>query len=488
MRSILILLFCVISLWMKAQTDSLQLSLPEVVSMAQGEAPDALLAKTSLTRNYWMFRSFKSQYKPQITFGAQLPNLNRSIAPITLPDGRDAYINRSQMSNGVGLAVQQEIALTGGNVFVRAGIDRLDLFASGGNPASVSYLSNPILVGFEQPLFGYNRLKWAKKIEPLRFEEGKRQFSEDMEKVALDAASLFFNLFISQLNVEAAWKDKINADTLYSISKGRFEVGRIAETELLQIELSVMNANASLAESRLTLQTNNERLRNFLGLNRQVFFKLTPPTEIPEFPVDADKALEYARNTRSKTVELERRLFEAEQAVAQAKGNSGRSISINGTFGLTQTGTTIEKSLASPLDQEQLSLGLQIPIADWGKARALREIAESNQQLEMVRIGQEKTNFEREVIIKVQQFDLLRNQVKLALRAYEVSQKRQELTRNRYYIGKIDITELNIAIREQDDARRSYMSALQNFWLGYYELRMLTLYDFEKQTTLTREK
>ena len=52
-----------------------------------------------------------------------------------------------------------------------------------------------------------------------------------------------------------------------------------------------------------------------------------------------------------------------------------------------------------------------------------------------------------------------------------MSQKREQLTRNRYYIGKIDVTDLNIAINEKEGARRGYMNALREFWLAYYDLR-----------------
>jgi outer membrane protein TolC len=102
-------------------------------------------------------------------------------------------------------------------------------------------------------------------------------------------------------------------------------------------------------------------------------------------------------------------------------------------------------------------------------------------------IEQEQISFKQEILLKVQQFDLLRNQVELALRAYDVSQKRQELTRNRYYIGKIGITELGIAISEQESARRGYMNALRSFWLAFYELRQITLYDFERNISLVKK-
>jgi hypothetical protein len=68
--------------------------------------------------------------------------------------------------------------------------------------------------------------------------------------------------------------------------------------------------------------------------------------------------------------------------------------------------------------------------------------------------------------------------VALASRAYEVALRREDITRKRYLIGKLIIIELNLAVREMDEARRQYMASLRDFWIGDYELRRLTLFEF----------
>ncbi|MCB9276026.1 MAG: TolC family protein [Lewinellaceae bacterium] len=467
--------------------DTLQLSLKGVIDMAQAAAPDVKIAETALNNSFWRYQSFLSNYKPQISIGSTLPNLNRAIEAITLPDGRDAFINRALMRNSVNLSLEQDIALTGGSIFATTGIQRIDIFKSDTNPGSVSYLSTPVAVGFQQPLFTFNPLRWDKRIQPLVYQESQRIYSEGLEDVAFQAAALFFDVLVAQLNQEAARRDKADADTLLEISRGRFEVGRIAETELLQIELNAMNADASVAESQLNLQTSTERLRNFLGIRRAVYFELDPPSSLPGFDINPEQAIQYARMNRSENIGFNRQLLEAERDVAEAKGNSGLSVNLNGSFGLSQTGGTVGDAYVSPLDQEQLRLGITLPVADWGKARSQLEIAKSNQELVQLQVEQERINFEREVLIKVQQFGLQRDQVRLAVRAYDVAQKRLDMTRKRYRIGKILVTDLNIAISEEANARRSYINALRTFWLAYYDLRRLSLYDFEADRPLLRQ-
>lgn len=470
---------------LSAQTNTLRLSLPEVVALAQSDAPDVLIANTKLNNNYWRYQSFLADYKPQIDVQATVPNLNRSISSITLPDGTDAFINRALMSSSLDVRLSQQITATGGTVFASTGLERIDIFKTSSASASSSYLSAPISVGFIQPLFAYNQLKWNKKIEPLRYSERTKEFAEEMEAVAFVAANLFFDVLIAQLNLEAAEQDKINADTLYAISKGRFRVGKIAETELLQIELQSLNADANVAQAGLNVQTNTEQLRNHLGIKEAVNFELETPTDIPTFLVEAEKALKFAQMNRSNSINFERRLIEARSEVEQADKDRF-DIQMFGRFGLTQTSESFGNAFSNLLDQERFNLGINMPIADWGKTKSQREIAKSNLELTQVSIEQERVNFERDVLIRVQQFDLVRNQVKLAKRAYEAGIKREDITRKRYLIAKIGITELNIAITEKESARRNYVTALQAFWIAYYRLRSLTLYDFAEDKSLVK--
>lgn len=481
-----LLFFLSLSILSNAQeSDTLTLSLSEIVALAQSDAPDAMLAETRMKNRYWYYQSILADFKPRITFTGDLPDLNRTIDIVTQPNGTDLFLQRAQMRNSLGLSLQQQIAPTGGAVFASTNLQRLDIFRKTADNVT-SYFSTPISIGFTQPVFSFNQLKWNKRIEPLRYQEATREYAEQMENVAYQASQFFFDIFIAQINLQAALQDKANADTLFNISKGRFEVGRIAETELLQIELSAMNADAAVQQSLLDLQSGTERLRNFLGIRQAVFFKLDAPTNIPAFTIDPQQALQFARDYRSDIVGFQRRLAEADAEVARAKADRGFRMDFFGQFSLSQTGGQLNEAFKDPLDNERFTLGVEIPIFDWGKARARLETAWSNRELERMNVEVERVNFEQEILLKVKQFDLLRNQVDLALRAYDIAVKREEMTRNRYYIGKIGVLDLGVAIAEKDTARRSFMSALRSFWVAYYDLRRSTLYDFERKVPLVR--
>lgn len=481
MKSILISCLVMTHLVLFGQLQKVDISLAEVIRIAQGEAPRALIAQTRFSNNYWRYQSFLANYKPQLSLISTIPDLNRTIDNVILPDGSEQFINRSLMNTSVSMRMSQQIHQTGGFFYAQSNLRRIDLF---GDNSGISYLSVPLSFGFIQPIFQFNEDKWNRQIQDLDFESAKKQYTEEKEQIAYDAVNLFFELYVAQLNLQEARRQKIYADSLYEISIGRFEVGRIAETDLLQIELRSKNADTEVATELLNYQSANERLRTFIGIKDNVEFNLLDPEILQDYDIDAARALDYARKHRSQTTGFRIRLLEAQMDMEEAERSGGLNVDLSGSFGLSQTGPTFVDAYNRPVDQERVTLSFQIPIADWGKNRSQREIAKSNLELTQRTIELDNVNFEREVILRVQQFALKRSQLELSKRAADVADKRVNIAKSRYEIGKIDVTELNIALNEYQIARRAYYQALWALWTAHYEIRNLTLYDFVRQQSL----
>ncbi len=478
MRIKLAALFILITVQALSQPEKQTLTLDQVIALAQSEAPEVLLEKTRLSNQYWRLQQYKASLRPQINLNASLPNINRTIDLITLPDGSSQYVNRSLMNNDLAISLNQVIPMTGGTIFAATGLNRLDIFKTSVVDPSISYLSRPFFIGFTQPLFSFNSWKWDKSIRPLQFEEANKKYTENLENLALQAVTYFFDLLVAQLEEQAVKSNKANADTLFELNKSRFQVGKIAETELLQSEINAMNTDVELSQTALNVSTSNEKLRNFLGIQRSISFELITPNELPDLKIDPTQAIEYARQHRSEFISQQVNRLQAEQFLDEAKKDQRANVNLTGNLGFTQTGKTINEALKKPLDQEIVRLDIGIPLADWGKSKARREIAGSNLALVNQTISQQKSNLEQEVSLKVKQFDLKKERVRIALRASEASQKRYFFSTQRYLIGKVGIVELSQAIEDQSKSRKAYFSALSEYWLAYYEIRKLTLFDF----------
>jgi outer membrane protein len=455
-------------------------TLKDVVNIAREKSIASLQAATLKENYYWQWRYFLSNYKPQLTLNATFPDFSKTNTPVIQPDGTTKFQSLSINNLTANLFLAQSIGATGGTVFLNTELLRFDDFL--GN--TTRYNAKPIVIGINQPIFMFNSLKWDRKIEPLRFEESRKKYVEDMETVSVNAVGLFFELLLAQNSYEIARTNLANNDTIYKIAEVRFGLGRISQNDLLQLKLSVLKSKKALAQAELELETNTLRLKNFIGLSDNDKVGLYLPLDIPVFQVDEQKAIIEARQNRQESLTFERQLLEAGRDVAKAIGDNGININVAGTFGLTSRADVINKLYGDPRDQSTFKVGVQFPVLDWGRARSKIKTAQANKKLIEYTVAQQRINFDQEIYTLVKQFAVLNNQLLLTKEADVTAEARYTISKNLYLAGAMGITDLNIALEEKDIAKKEYVGSLRNFWTAYYNLRLLTLYDFEKQENI----
>ncbi len=465
-------------------TDALlarRLTLQETIDLALGSSIASKQAATNKTSSYWQYRTFKADYKPQVTLSGTLPDFSRSIIPVIQPDGTTDFRAVSLSNSDVGVSISQAVGLTGGQLFLTSQSQRFDDF----NQGIRRYNSFPAIIGFRQPIFGYNALAWNRKVEPLRFQESERQFLEDRETIATVATQRFFDVLLEQVNYEMATKNVENNQALFKIAEEKHRLGRLSRNELLQLKLSLMNAQMAKAQASTELKTVAMQFAAYVGLPKGEKVAVQSPTVVPELQVEEQVALEQAQRNRKERFQFERKVLQAQQQVAEAKGKGGFNADLYATFGLTKSASNFSESYARPENQQQVILGFSVPLVDWGRQKASVKTAQANLQLTQYTVEQEQTAFEQSVYTQVNQIELLKARLQLTSSADSIAQERYDITKATFLVGRISITDLNIALQEKDQARRAYITALQDYWIAYYRLRALTLYDFELGKSLT---
>jgi outer membrane protein TolC len=462
------------------------LSLDEAISISKAQSPDALNAKQTFQKSYWSWRSYKASNLPALGFSSTLPSINQSISSQTL-DGIQSYSSSKLITADATLALTQKIGITGGTISLNSSLAGTHNAVPSTDTVSnrLPYYSVPVNITLSQPLFQYNKFRWDRKIMPLKYLQAKRKYIEDIEGVSITAANYFFNLLQAQLEKKISLINLYNYDTLYRIAKGRYQLGKIAENELLQLELNFLKAQAAVENADLALDNAQFRFKSYLRLQDSIRIVLLPPGNISFFRVDPAKAVELAKANSSTSTDFQNRLLEAARYVNEARLTGRFDANITAVVGLTRQSETVKAAYANPGDQRQFSLNLSVPIVDWGVAHGNIKMAQSQEDIEKTSVEQESIDFDRNVYLKVVQFNMQQNQVKIAAKSDTVARKSFEVTKGRYLIGKNnDITNLNLAQVDSDNAEKNYYSALQTFWINYYEIRKLTHYDFRNNELL----
>jgi outer membrane protein len=460
-----------------SQGDTVILTLNDALTIARAQSADALIAKQQFRINYWQYRSFKADYLPSVNMDALLPNFSRDYQKITVTNGPVQYQYNTEGTYSAGMTINQKLGPTGGTLYFRSDLTRLDNFYT--DSTSHTYYSTPAVIGYVQPIFKYNEYRWAKQLEPLKYEKASRQYLEDLEQVSINTISHFFNLLQAQVEKGIAEKNLNNYDTLYKIAKGRYQLGKIAENELLQLELNYLKAKAAVDNASLNYEDMLFRLKSYLRLKDVYAIQLQPPAETRHNVVSSAQAVAEARKNTAESLNFKERLLTAESGVRQAKMDGRFDADLKVEYGLTQNTGSISTVYQNPLDKQMVNLAVNVPILDWGKARGMIKVAESNYELEQTSVEQEVIDFEQNVFLSVMEFNMQKNQLFIAAKADTVAQKRYDVTQKRYMIGLInDVLELNNAQIDNDNARMGYYSALRNYWINYFHLRKMTLYDF----------
>ncbi|ATP57055.1 hypothetical protein CPT03_11485 [Pedobacter ginsengisoli] len=455
-------------------SDTLKLNLTEVIGIAKMHSTAAVQASTIRENQYWQYRTFKSNYNPQLTLDGTLPQFSKTNIPVIQPDGTVEFKPVINDNSQLNLGLTQNISLTGGQVFLGSNVLRFSDF----DRKQTRYNGNPLIIGLNQPLFAFNSLSWDQKIEPLRYEESQKKYKEDMEVVGRDASELFFGLLIAQINKDIATKNLSNNETIYKIGEGKAALGKLSKDELLRLKLGVLNARKAVAQANVDAETADLQLKSFIGFSATNQIQLILPENLLTFDVDAKVAISQAKENRQKAIEFKRALLEADREVAKAKGDNGLKVNLFGTFGLTNVADQLPGIYSNAKDQQEIRLGFQIPILDWGRAASRIKTAQSNRKLVTATIKQAQINFEQEILTTLRQFSMIKEQMQTNAEADVTANARYEIAKKRYFLNDLSITDLNIALQEKDQARRDYIYSLKSFWNAYFNLRLLTLFDF----------
>jgi len=461
-------------------TSEIQLSLPTIVSLAKTKSIEARQASTRKETKYWEWRVYRSNYQPQLLLSGILPAYSKTFSQVIQPDGTVQFQPIHNNNSSLELNFSQSIAATGGTIFGTTQLQRFDDF----DRKNKLYNSVPFGIGYSQPLFQFNTLRWDKKIEPLKYSESKQAFIESMEYISITANNFFFQLLIAQVNFQIAQTNLENTKKIMAVALEKLDIGKISKNEILQLQLEQLKAEKSIGISKRDMEIALLNLKAYTGMTAVKSIKLELPSVITNMNVQTDKVIAEAYANRSDAIAFMRQIAEARRDLVKAKADNGLNAALTARLGYSQAGVSIPKAYRSPQDQQLLQLEFTIPILDWGRSKSRTKTAEANLRLAEYTVEQDRQNFTQEIVTQVTLYEMMKEQVGIAAKADSIASEKYNIARERYVLGNLSITDLSIAFQEKDQGKRDYILALRDFWGAYYQLRYLSLFDFERNNKI----
>ena len=452
----------------------LVLDLNRTIALANDSSLESFRTQNMYLSGYWEYRTYKANRLPSLTLDLTPAQYNRDITK-RYDSGQDLDVYRTQQSYYAygGLSVRQNLDLTGGTFYLESNLAYMRNF---GDNSATQLTSVPIRIGYSQSLVGYNPFKWERKIEPLKYER---------VKVSETATSYFFSLAMAQAEYNLAKENLASTDTLYRIGQQRHRIAAISQADLLTLKLDRVNAQNTLQNKASDLKRAMFSLASFLNLDKNTQIELELPSRPGMLEIPIDEALRWGRSNNPQLLELKQNVLEAERNVDKTKKESRFNASVNASIGFNQVADNFGDVYHKPMQQDLVAVSVSIPLLDWGVRKGKYNMARNNLNVVKISARQDEISIEEEVIMTVSDFNIQQQLIASAEEALDLSILAYNETKQRFIIGKADINSLTLSLNRQQQAQRNFISALQNYWLNYYKIRRLTLFDFATKLSLS---
>ncbi|MBO7598454.1 MAG: TolC family protein [Bacteroidales bacterium] len=481
-NSFIIILFLIFAQVSNAQK---VLTLPEVIRLAQDSSLTAFRYKNMYMSSYWQWRNYTADRLPSLTLQLTPVAYNRQlISRYDSESDMDVYRQqKSYLANG-NLILSQNFTPIGGTFTINTSLDYLRYF---GATTYNQFSSVPLSIGYSHTMFGYNKFKWDKKIEPVKFEKAKLQYIYNAEQIASTALAYFFNLAQAQYQLKNAKNQVDRCDSLYVMGQRKFQIASITKTDLMTLQLDVVNAKNSVYEAEVAVKKASLNLATYLGIDKETDIILILPDNPEEFDVDTHQALDYMHQNSYLILEKMQSVTEAERELDRVKKQNRFTASVNASIGFNQQAVKFEDVYNDPMRRDVVSVSLAIPIVDWGVRKGQRNQAENS--LNIARIDQEQNiqELEQNLIVTISELKSRYYLLQSAQETQNIAQEVYNANVQRFQNAAIDITTLSASQQRLQTALNNYVSTMYQYWQCYYSLRQQTLYDFAAGVSLSEQ-
>ncbi|MDR0824187.1 MAG: TolC family protein [Prevotella sp.] len=479
----LLIVYSAFTLSVLAQT--VNLDLRRSIELANDSSLQAFRAKNLYMANYWEYRTFKAGRLPSLSLSTMPLQYRRDFTRRYDSDKNiDVYRQQQSLYTYGNLSVSQNFDLTGGTFFLDS---ELGYMRNLGDNTYSQFNSVPIRIGYSQALFGFNSFKWEKKIGPLKYERAKKQFLYSKEEISESVIQYFFSLAMAQMEFDMAKDNVASSDTLYHIGQERHKIASISQADLLTLKLDAVNARNTYRNAEINLKRAMFSFVSFLNINKETLISLDLPDRPENIQISVDLALQYARQNNPDFLGYKQDLFEAEREVDRTKKSSNFDASFSVSVGFNQVAGNFAGAYNRPLQQDVVSVGFTIPLLDWGVRKGRANMARNNLNVTKISLQQKELSLEQDIIMTVNDFNIQQSLISSAEEALGLATMAYNVTKERFIIGKADLNSLTLSLNRQNSAQRNYISSLRDYWLNYYKLRKLTLFDFLGQEVLTEQ-
>jgi len=481
-RGLLIVALCQFFLLANAQQI---LTLDNALEIANSNSPSIKATLLSLERSE---QSLKAQN------AALKSSFSLNVTPFSYSKNRSfqdyqSVWNTSETTQSFGtFTIAQPILPTDGTISLnnRFGWQN-NKSENAGNTANKSF-SNNLYLSLSQPLFTYNRTKL--NIKSLENDLENAQLNYAMQKLNLEkqVTQTFYNVYFAQMQLSISKTELDNTQKTFELTQNKVDAGLAAKEELYQAEVNLASAKSTVQNNQVSLDNTKDQFKQYIGMN--INDEITVMANINSTPVSVDmaKALEYGQKSRMELRQRQISIESAQFTMIQTRALNEFKGSLDLSVGIIGTDSHLADIYQTPTQNPKVSVSFNIPLYDWGEKKA--RIAAQQASIESAKLS--LSNQEIQITIDIRQvcrsLQNLVNQIDIAKQNEENSQRTYAINQEKYKNGDLTSMDMNLYQTQLSSKSMTYAQALIDYKIGLLNLKIQSLYDFEKNEPVIPEK
>jgi hypothetical protein len=472
----LIIIYILISLTFPVYVEAQKvLKLEDVIILAQDSSAEGIKARKSFDVSHWQFLNYRAERLPSLNFSLTPMEYNRNVVKRYISEtDRDEYRSQKIMSSYGSLKLLQNIDFLGGQFYAISELGFLRTFSTN---TYNQFSSTPIRVGYSQKLLGYNDFKWERKIEPLKYKISERAYQYALGEIAERTTTYFFDVLEGKEKLSLAELNKQRTDTLVKLAQIKYANNALVRSDLLTLQITNTEMGNNLALAHRAYNQALSRLLSFVCIDkvRDDFSVLIPKT-LPYQRLNPDMILSRCKENNPLYLEMQQNILGARRELDKMKKQQYVNSQFNISVGFNQYSDRFQQAYKELMRQDFVSIGITIPLIDWGKRKASYSIVKSNLELAEVEEKRRLLDLEQEILAKVSDYNIRVDMLKTSEETTLLAKKVVEETVLKFKYGANNVESFKNALIQEQQAYAQYLSMLKSCWLDYMNICKETLH------------
>jgi len=347
--------------------------------------------------------------------------------------------------------------------------------------------TNYLSLSIAQPLFTYNRTKLELKELELDLENAQLSYAMQRLNMEKQVTQFFYNVYFAQMKLSVSEDEFTNTQKSYEITQNKVTAGIAAKEELYQAELNFATAKSTVQNARVTLENYKDQFKQYIGMD--IMEEITVMADVAMNPVavDVKKAIEYGLGSRMELRQREIDIESAQFAMIQTRSLNEFKGDVSLSLGISGDSEKLVNIYENPTNNPKVSVSFNLPLFDWGEKKARIKAQEAVIQTQELNQVEEKKQITLDIRQVYRNIQNQVNQIEIAKQNEKNAQLTYEINLERYANGDLTSMDLNLFQTQLSTKKMAYAQALIDYKIELLNLKIQSLYDFEKNEAIVPE-